>query len=251
MKKIIFIGLFLAVFAAQAIAQTNTFPTSGSAGIGTLSPQGLLDIYNTNDANISPLLSIRSNFHVAGYYGMIRFGDYTQTSNYQKGALIYEGVAGSARGKFHIALENTDSSNSVSLTDAKLTVLSDGNVGIGTTTPTEKLSVNGKIRAKEIKVETANWPDYVFEEDYQSLSLAELEKFIKANKHLPEMPTAKEVTENGIALGEMNKLLLKKVEEITLLLIEKEKELKIETDKNKTQDERLAKLETYLKATNK
>src|SRR5690606_24002433 len=54
-----------------------------------------------------------------------------------------------------------------------------GNVGIGTATPAEKLSVNGRIRAKEIKVETANWPDYIFSEDYKSYSLSELENFIK------------------------------------------------------------------------
>jgi hypothetical protein len=98
-----------------------------------------------------------------------------------------------------------------------------GNVGIGTETPTEKLSVNGKIRAKEIKVESANWPDYVFEEGYQIGKLETLESYIKANKHLPEVPSAKEVAANGIELGEMNKVLLKKIEELTLHLIEKDK----------------------------
>src|SRR5690606_16583242 len=57
--------------------------------------------------------------------------------------------------------------------------ISNGNVGIGTETPREKLSVNGKIRAKEIKVETANWPDYVFEENYRFPNLKETEHFIK------------------------------------------------------------------------
>jgi hypothetical protein len=104
---------------------------------------------------------------------------------------------------------------------------SGGNVGIGTTTPREKLSVNGKIRAREVKVEPINnWPDYVFDEGYKPLSLYEIETFIKKHKHLPEVPSAKEVGENGLELGEMNRLLLKKVEELTLHLIEKEKELK-------------------------
>ncbi|TKC04717.1 hypothetical protein FA048_18700 [Pedobacter polaris] len=110
-----------------------------------------------------------------------------------------------------------------------------GNVGIGTATPNEKLSVNGKIRAHEIKVETANWPDYVFEDDYNITSLTELEKYIKENKHLPEMPSAKEAEANGVELGEMNKLLLKKVEELTLLLIDQNK-------KNDKQDETINKL---------
>lgn len=100
-----------------------------------------------------------------------------------------------------------------------------GNVGIGTTTPNEKLSVNGNIRSKEVKVEAINWPDYVFEKDYKIVSLEDLEKYIKIHKHLPDVPTAKEVTSNGLELGEMNKALLKKVEELTLYLIEQNKAL--------------------------
>jgi hypothetical protein len=95
-----------------------------------------------------------------------------------------------------------------------------GNVGIGTTTPKEKLSVNGKIRAHEIKVETANWPDYVFGEDYQLPDLTETELHIKANGHLPGIPSAAEVKNNGIDLGDMNAKLLKKIEELTLHVIE-------------------------------
>lgn len=100
-----------------------------------------------------------------------------------------------------------------------------GNVGIGTFSPNAKLAVNGNIRAREIKVETATWPDFVFLEDYKHMSLAELEAFINKNKHLPEMPTAKEVEKDGIALGEMNRKLLQKVEELTLHLIAKDKQI--------------------------
>ncbi|MEJ5092114.1 hypothetical protein GEO21_18955 [Sphingobacterium faecium] len=101
-----------------------------------------------------------------------------------------------------------------------------GNVGIGTDVPKEKLSVNGNIRAHQIKVETANWPDYVFEEDYDLPSLNTTAEFIKANKHLPGVPTAKEVEEDGVSVGEMNKILLQKIEELTLHLIEKDKQAK-------------------------
>ncbi|MDQ0638321.1 uncharacterized protein YaiE (UPF0345 family) [Pedobacter sp. W3I1] len=105
-----------------------------------------------------------------------------------------------------------------------VTILTNGDFGIGTTTPREKLSVNGKIRAHEIKVETANWPDYVFEEGYKVGTLSGLESYIKSNKHLPEIPSAKEAETNGVELGEMNKLLLKKIEELTLYVIELKKE---------------------------
>lgn len=101
-----------------------------------------------------------------------------------------------------------------------------GNVGIGTDNPLERLSVNGKIRAKEIKVEAANWPDYVFHSDYELLSLGEIGHFIKTNGHLPGIPTAAEIESEGVSLGEMNSALLKKIEELTLHLIEKDKELK-------------------------
>ena len=92
-------------------------------------------------------------------------------------------------------------------------------VGIGTYEPKEMLSVNGKISAIEIKVNGQGAPDYVFEEGYKIETLKEIEDYIKINKHLPEMPSAKEMERDGIAIGEMNKLLLKKIEELTLHLI--------------------------------
>lgn len=108
----------------------------------------------------------------------------------------------------------------------KFTVRHNGNVGIGTATPSDRLSVNGNIRAKEVKVETANWPDYVFKEDYDLMPLSELETYIKTNRHLPGIPSAKEAEAEGIGLAEMNRKLLEKVEELTLHLIEKDRRLR-------------------------
>lgn len=98
-----------------------------------------------------------------------------------------------------------------------------GNVGIGML-PTEKLTVNGNIRAKEIKVEADNWPDYVFEEGFKAMSLESVERFIQHNRRLPEMPSEAEVKSKGIELGQMNVKLLKKIEELTLYLIELKKQ---------------------------
>ncbi len=100
-----------------------------------------------------------------------------------------------------------------------------GAVGIGTLTPDAayKLSVNGKVRAKEIKVE-ANWSDFVFAEGYELMSLVRLEEFIKRNKHLPDIPSEAEVSENGVKVGEMHSKLLQKIEELTLYVIELDKE---------------------------
>ncbi len=101
-----------------------------------------------------------------------------------------------------------------------------GNVGIGTLTPNERLTVNGTIRAKAIKVEVSNWPDYVFSATHEKPSLRDLETFIRENHHLPEIPSASETAENGIDLGKMNTSLLKKIEELTLYIIEQEKRIR-------------------------
>jgi len=112
--------------------------------------------------------------------------------------------------------------------DASLTFMfwkSNGYVGIGTNNPTQKLTVNGTVYSTEVKVDVnaGTGPDYVFEPTYQLPSLTEIETYIKANKHLPEVPSAKEMETNGINLSEMNMMLLKKVEELTLYLIEVKK----------------------------
>ncbi len=107
-----------------------------------------------------------------------------------------------------------------------MSIRSNGNIGIGIMQPMERLSVNGKIKASEIRVDGAGAPDYVFDESYKVPTLAEVESYIKINKHLPEVPSAKEFERDGMAVGEMNKLLLKKIEELTLHLIEKDKTLR-------------------------
>ncbi|HLO89811.1 MAG TPA: fibronectin type III domain-containing protein [Lentimicrobium sp.] len=109
-----------------------------------------------------------------------------------------------------------------------------GNVGIGTTPNSSyKLSVNGNIRAKEIIVETG-WSDFVFEEGYNLASLKEVEDYIKLNGHLKDIPDAEEVQANGIGLARMNKLLLMKIEELTLYVIESNK--RIENLQNQVQE---------------
>lgn len=102
-----------------------------------------------------------------------------------------------------------------------------GSVGIGTVSiPTGyKLAVAGNLIAEKVKVKKSNtWPDYVFSPNYKLPNLTEVETFIKQNSHLPEIPSAIEIEKDGQDLGDMNRLLLKKVEELTLYLIELKKE---------------------------
>ena len=109
--------------------------------------------------------------------------------------------------------------------DIAMSINADGAVGIGSTNPNPnyKLSVDGKIRAKEVKVETG-WSDFVFDDDYRLPSLFEVEQFIIKNKHLPDIPSAEEVEKNGLNLGEMESMLLQKIEELTLYVIDLKKE---------------------------
>ncbi|MBR4349537.1 MAG: hypothetical protein IKP99_02310 [Bacteroidales bacterium] len=103
-------------------------------------------------------------------------------------------------------------------------------VGIGTTNLTAtsgyKLAVDGGILCEEVKV-IANVPsaDYVFEKDYNLRTLNEVEAFVNENKHLPDVPSAKEFKENGYKMGDMDNLLLQKIEELTLYIIEQQKQI--------------------------
>lgn len=105
-----------------------------------------------------------------------------------------------------------------------LLIKADGNLGVGTLNPDQKLTVKGTIHAEEVKVDlNVPAPDYVFGKDYNLMPLDDLEDYIVANKHLPEIPAADEMKTNGLNLKEMNLLLLKKIEELTLHSIQQKK----------------------------
>ncbi len=103
--------------------------------------------------------------------------------------------------------------------------LSNGNVGIGVSSPVYKLEVCGTIRANEVRVETG-WCDYVFEKGYKLRSLEELENYINSNKHLPGIAPASVVEKEGLNVAEMNKAMMEKIEELSLYVIQLSKENK-------------------------
>jgi hypothetical protein len=101
-----------------------------------------------------------------------------------------------------------------------------GNVGIGTTSiASYKLSVNGNIRTRKVRVDQDTWADYVFENNYQLRPINELERYIQVEKHLPDVPSAAEVKKEGLDLGDNQAVLLKKIEELTLYVIEQNKKI--------------------------
>jgi hypothetical protein len=110
----------------------------------------------------------------------------------------------------------------------RLIIKENGNVGIGTTNPTEKLEVNGNIKCANMTVTswTIQVPDYVFDREHKLQRLEELSEYVHREKHLPEMPSADDMRSQGINLADMNLRLLKKVEELTLHLIEQNQRIK-------------------------
>lgn len=138
------------------------------------------------------------------------------------------------------------------------------NLGIGTENPDQKLTVKGKIHSEEVIVDLQVPADYVFEKyysgtstlkpDYELPTLVEVEKYTKENNHLPNMPSAKEIQENGLQVGQMTNLLLQKIEELTLYLIEQQKMLELQNKsielfkiQNQQQQNRIELLENKLK----
>ncbi|MDN3588085.1 hypothetical protein QWY86_15485 [Pedobacter aquatilis] len=217
--------------------QVMSWLYNGNVGIGKLYPEAKLDINGSTIITATSYDGASAPTNISSI-NALRINGTIPSSSHNGITYQSEGGGGAAIGFFRgggydtgIDFYTNDVAYAPGNILTRMRISASGNVGIGTVTPSERLSVNGKIRAHEIKVEASNWPDYVFERGYKIASLAETESFIKANKHLPEMPSASEVELNGLELGEMNKLLLKKIEELTLHLIEQGKEIMALKDK--------------------
>jgi hypothetical protein len=200
------------IFIAPAGAISMSFPANGNVGIGTTAPAFSLDISGgstaptvtriTNSAtSFGPELRLVST-GASGRDWRLGSGQTNNSAGLGK-FFIYDASAGADR----------------------VVIDASGNLGIGTTTPTQKLSVNGTVRAKEVIVDTG-WSDYVFDPSYKLKALSEVEAYVKTEKHLPGIPSAQEVADHGVSMGEMQAKLLAKIEELTLHQIEQEKEIK-------------------------
>ncbi len=197
---------------------------SGYIGINTTTPKQRLHIVN---GNILVTRTSAKDIDAPGSTnGSILFGDAASTAYpYGRWGIEYLNQDGAQGLNFWKTYDYSGGANYVLFLSEKPGCV--GNVGIGTKNPTRKLSVNGAVLAKEVVVsnESTHWPDYVFSSDYEPMSLGDLEAFVKANSHLPGVPSAAEVEDEGIKLGEMNAVLLQKVEELTRYVIDLQKQI--------------------------
>lgn len=256
MKKLFAIIAFVFVgtvsFAQWVYVAPNTYFTGGNVGIGTTTPSFLLHVVAPSAA---AQFVLNSDMTIPGGTGTTNLGQYdmrykngtTGTGVFYRNVLRYNGansnyemqqtlknLAGGFLNFMYVNLNTGVYQVQSGVTTAEFknsgNVLfnNTGAIGVGLGTMAipsgAKVAVGGKVVCKEIEVTLAGLPDFVFNKDYKLMSLYDVENFINSNKHLPGVPSEKEVLENGLNLGDMNATLLQKVEELTLYMIQLQKD---------------------------
>ncbi|UUF15366.1 MULTISPECIES: hypothetical protein [Flavobacterium] len=226
----------------------NSYITTGNFGIGTATPSASLEVLTPSVAGSEALLKFSISDASQDYLRIVNAtGDdqkfipllqgYHVTDN--RAALYLTGMIESINDSGENPIMVFDSRRNGSVVSArplfswdsygirKMILTSNGSLGIGTsTTGTHKLAVEGSIGAREVKVQATGWADFVFKKEYNLPSLEEVETHIKEKGHLENIPNEEEVLKDGISLGAMNAKLLQKIEELTLYVIEQNKQIK-------------------------
>lgn len=200
------------------ILQNNLSGTilAGNVGIGTGSPIGKLQIKHPG-----PTAHLILEYPFPDDYSRLLFSN--------GGSSRYWGIAGKtgtgAINNDRMSIYNIATGFEALVMNGEGTVVMLGKLGIGTHDPgLYKLAVNGNVRSKEVVVESA-WADYVFDKGYELPSITELEQYIIKNNHLPNIPASREIEEKGLHLGDMQKRMMEKIEELSLYIIELHKRI--------------------------
>lgn len=215
---------------AEALRVKN----NGNVGVGTRAPTSLLHLQKAaQQIEWSLQLANPTNISATGYGSGIRFQNSVPEWG-QNEQNKWAGIAGVAGGGYSNETDLVFYTNSFNAGLNQVTTPSErvrikattGNVGIGTVNPTHRLTVNGEIKSKGNVVDTSNWSDYVFADDYKLASLAEVEAHIKEKKHLPGVPSEAEVVANGLDLGKMSAVQMAQIEQLMLHVIELNKQVR-------------------------
>lgn len=274
-------GYSILFSTGNSASERMRIDSNGNVGIGTISPSVRLDV-----AGEMRLKSAGTQLNI------LRLENATWSCNQEMAIEFWNGTGyknvatsrivtkmhncGDGGEDLYFQTQSPDSNNpNQTQPTTKLFIEANGDIGIGTITPEAKLDVAGTIKAQEIEVTLASidnmqlngtlaannitlttngqTADFVFEPDYQLKDLSEVETYIKTNNHLPDIPSAAELVKDGVNLAEMNKLLLQKIEELTLYAIEQKEEVEKmkevrnkEVEVRKALEKRLAKIEAML-----
>lgn len=234
---ILFVSISNYLFAQWTPSGNDIYNSNtGNVGIGTQTPKAILDMGKPlSPGQVSTILARLLEGYSSGggtYLGTVGYntqlsGTITDVTDVKSFAIEHS-FYGATNSSINFLRGGGTTGGSISFNTndntEKMRILYNGNVGIGIAHPQNKLDVNGTIHSKTVLVDLNGWADYVFKPTYQLRPLTEVKAYIDQNKHLPEIPSEQEIAKNGLNVGEMNKLLMKKVEELTLYLIEKDQQ---------------------------
>jgi hypothetical protein len=245
-------NLVFDIRSGNAVYEAMRLNHSGFLGIGTTNPSERLEVagklrVSENGSDYS-VLSHTSNQSETGYNAV--WPDQHERAFIIKANAYMDGYGAGGGGFQFWTYDKNDGgawgSYSGGLKRA-MVIRRNGRVGIGTVNPQSELAVNGIITSKEVNVTLAGWSDYVFQSDYRLMTLPEVESFIQKNGHLPEVPSASTVLTNGVNVGEMSNITIRKIEELTLYVIQLNKEKEALQKQNQDLEQRLLKIEKILK----
>jgi len=241
MKKSLLILIMTSTAHYSYAQNSNPWPTNGNVGIGTNNPQttltinGEVTLYTTNPTGV-PVLRFNN------YYNPMSMTDVAYVNAYAGRIGFHEGAG---EMQFQTSSNPGTTGGTINM-PVRMRITASGNVGIGSTMPDEKLSVQGTIHSQAVRVDMNSWSDNVFYSNYQLLPLSYVNSYIQKYRHLPDIPTEQEVLEKGIDLGELTRLLLKKLEESTLYIIQKDKELKLVQEQLDMQANQIRQLQKHI-----